>query len=171
MIKVSAGLSRKVGEANYSSRGRRPHAGTRSIPQMAWGGISQVGRPSRLSAQGGGKLGPEQWNLAKVQAIPKGLHIPVVLQGVRINMNESGCLFGRETKAMKLTAVFMQVPEGYIGFVEEILGANSQGNTLEEARALLTEAVNLVLEANRELSALSLVGKEVAREPFELAAS
>ena len=72
---------------------------------------------------------------------------------------------------MKLTAVYMRVPEGYIGFVEEIPGANSQGNTLEEARAHLTEAVNLVLDANRELSALSLVGKEVVREPFELAAS
>ena len=72
---------------------------------------------------------------------------------------------------MKLTAVYMRVPEGYIGLVEEIQGANSQGNTLEEARAHLTEAVNLVLDANRELSALSLVGKEVAREPFELAAS
>ena len=72
---------------------------------------------------------------------------------------------------MKLTAVYMRVPEGYIGLVEEIPGANSQGNTLEEARAHLTEAVNLVLDANRELSALSLVGKEVVREPFELAAS
>lgn len=72
---------------------------------------------------------------------------------------------------MRLTAVYMRVPEGYIALVEEIPGANSQGNTLEEARAHLTEAVNLVLDANRELSALSLVGKEVAREPFELAAS
>jgi predicted RNase H-like HicB family nuclease len=65
----------------------------------------------------------------------------------------------------------MRFPEGYIALVEEIPGANSQGNTLEEARAHLMEAVNLVLDANRELSALSLVGKEVAREPFELAAS
>ena len=59
---------------------------------------------------------------------------------------------------MQLTAVFMQVPEGYIGFVEEIPGANSQGKTLGEARAKLTEAAQLVLEANRELSARSLVG-------------
>ena len=71
---------------------------------------------------------------------------------------------------MQLTAVFMQVPEGYIGFVEEIPGANSQGKTLGEARANLTEAVHLVLEANRDLSARYLVGQEVAREPFELAA-
>ena len=65
---------------------------------------------------------------------------------------------------IKLTAVFQKVPEGYIGFVEELPGANTQGNTLEEARANLEEAVTLVLEANRELAEESLKGKEVIRE-------
>ena len=50
------------------------------------------------------------------------------------------------------TAVFQKVPEGYIAFVEEIPGANTQGATLEEARENLTEAVALVLAANRELA-------------------
>ena len=54
---------------------------------------------------------------------------------------------------MQLTAVYMKVPEGYIAFVEELPGANTQGNTIEEARANLEEAVRLVLETNRELSA------------------
>ena len=49
---------------------------------------------------------------------------------------------------MKLTAVFQKVPEGYIGFVEELPGANTQGNTLEEARTNLREAIRLVLGAN-----------------------
>ncbi len=53
---------------------------------------------------------------------------------------------------MTLTSVFMQVPEGYIAFVEEIPGANTQGDTLEEARENLQEAVSLILEANRELA-------------------
>jgi predicted RNase H-like HicB family nuclease len=65
----------------------------------------------------------------------------------------------------------MQVPEGYIAFVEELPGANTQGDTLEEARENLREAVELVLEANRELVERSLVGKQVAREPFDLPAS
>jgi len=53
---------------------------------------------------------------------------------------------------MTSTAVFQQVPEeGYIGFVEEIPGANAQGGTLAETRESLTEAVQLVLEANRTL--------------------
>jgi predicted RNase H-like HicB family nuclease len=63
-----------------------------------------------------------------------------------------------------LTAVFQKVPEGYIGFVEELPGANTQGATLEEARANLQEAVTLVLEANRTLAEESLKGKEVIRE-------
>jgi predicted RNase H-like HicB family nuclease len=71
---------------------------------------------------------------------------------------------------MQLTAVYMQVPEGYIAFVEELPGANTQGDTLEEARENLREAVALVLEANRELAEKSLAGQQVTREPFELAA-
>ena len=72
---------------------------------------------------------------------------------------------------MTLTAVFMPVPEGYIGFVEEIPGANSQGETLDEVRENLREAVQLVLEANRELAEQALIGQKVPREPFELASS
>ncbi len=69
---------------------------------------------------------------------------------------------------MKMTAVFMAVPEGYIGFVEELPGAKTQGDTLDEARENLKEAVYMVLEANRELAERSIVGKEVSREPFDL---
>ena len=71
---------------------------------------------------------------------------------------------------MRLTAIFMQVPEGYIAFVEELPGANTQGDTLEEARENLREAVALVLEANRELAEKSLVGQTVTREPFGVVA-
>jgi predicted RNase H-like HicB family nuclease len=70
---------------------------------------------------------------------------------------------------MQLTAVFMQVPEGYIAFVEELPGANTQGDTLEEARENLREAVEMVLEANRELAEKSLAGQSVIREPFVVA--
>ncbi len=65
---------------------------------------------------------------------------------------------------MVLTAVYMKVPEGYVAFVEELPGANTQGETLEEARANLEEAVTMVLDANRELSEQSLEGAEVIRE-------
>lgn len=72
---------------------------------------------------------------------------------------------------MQFTAVFIQVPEGYIAFVEELPGANTQGDTLEEARENLQEAVTMVLEANRELAEKSLAGQKVTKEPFVLSAS
>jgi predicted RNase H-like HicB family nuclease len=72
---------------------------------------------------------------------------------------------------MRLTAVFMKVPEGYIAFVEELPGANTQGETLEEARANLNEAVAMVLDANRTLSAQSLEGADVIRETLILPAA
>lgn len=62
------------------------------------------------------------------------------------------------------TAVFKQVPEGYIGFVEELPGANTQGSTLEETRANLQEAIGLVLETNRALAEDELKGQNVIRE-------
>ncbi|HEV3257926.1 MAG TPA: type II toxin-antitoxin system HicB family antitoxin [Gemmataceae bacterium] len=67
---------------------------------------------------------------------------------------------------MQLTAVFIEVPEGYIAFIEELPGANTQGDTLEEARDNLQEAVAMVLEANRDLAEKSLVGQTVTKEPF-----
>jgi len=72
---------------------------------------------------------------------------------------------------VKLTAVFQKVPEGYIGFVEELPGANTQGATLDEARGNLAEAVELVLEANRTLSEESMEGQNVIREPLSLPAA
>jgi predicted RNase H-like HicB family nuclease len=64
----------------------------------------------------------------------------------------------------QLTAVFKKVPEGYIAFVEELPGANAQGDTIEEARANLREAIQLVLEANRTLAKESLRDQPVIRE-------
>jgi predicted RNase H-like HicB family nuclease len=52
---------------------------------------------------------------------------------------------------LQLTAVFEKVPLGYIAFVEELPGANTQGRTLEEARSNLFEAVEMTIEANRNL--------------------
>ena len=66
----------------------------------------------------------------------------------------------------QLTAVFQQVPVGYIGFVEELSGANTQGASLEEARSNLREAVQLVLEANRTLAEEDLRDKPVIPEPL-----
>ena len=70
---------------------------------------------------------------------------------------------------VEFTAVFRPVPEGYVAFVEELPGANTQAATLAEARANLAEAVRLVLEANRALAQEEL-GPDVIREPLKLTA-
>ncbi len=69
---------------------------------------------------------------------------------------------------LQLTKVFKKVSEGYIGFVEELPGANTQGNTIEEARSNLEEAIELVLDTNRFLSEEQLQGQEVIRESVVL---
>ena len=69
---------------------------------------------------------------------------------------------------VNLTAVFRKVPEGYIGFAEELPGANSQGTTLDETRELLREAVALVMAANRQLAEEGLAGTDIIREPLHV---
>ena len=63
-----------------------------------------------------------------------------------------------------LNAVYIKVSEGYIGFVEELPGANTQGATLEEARENLKEAVAVVVETNRTLTEESVKGEKIIRE-------
>ena len=72
---------------------------------------------------------------------------------------------------LKLTKVFQKVPEGFTGFVEELPGANTQGETLEEVRANLEDAIVLVLEANRALAEERIKGQEVIREAVSLSAA
>ena len=71
-------------------------------------------------------------------------------------------------KDFKLTAIFQKVSEGFIAFIEEVPGANTQGRTLEEARKNLAEALALVLDANRQLAEESIAGIDVIREDFAL---
>ena len=76
-----------------------------------------------------------------------------------------------ELKQMNFTAVFVEEPEGgYSAYVEEIPGANSQGETIEEAKANLSEALRMVLETNKILSQKSQIhGLKTHREPLSFA--
>jgi predicted RNase H-like HicB family nuclease len=64
----------------------------------------------------------------------------------------------------QLTAVFQKSKYGYIGYVEELPGANTQGKTLEETKKNLIEAIQLVLEANRQLAEEEQTDVEVIKE-------
>lgn len=72
---------------------------------------------------------------------------------------------------LEFTAIYRKVPEGYIAFVEELPGANSQGETLEEARRNLEEAARMILEANRELAQQETKGEDIIREPLRITAA
>lgn len=66
------------------------------------------------------------------------------------------------------TAVFEKVDDWYIGYVEELPGANVQEKTLEEVKESLREAVELILISNRELAEQELSGKNVIREEIKV---
>ena len=72
---------------------------------------------------------------------------------------------------MVLTAVYEKVPNseggGYVAYAEELPGAISEGDTLDEARENLRDAIELLLEANRELSG-KRPGKKVKREKIRI---
>ncbi|NYB52803.1 MAG: type II toxin-antitoxin system HicB family antitoxin [Methanobacteriaceae archaeon] len=66
------------------------------------------------------------------------------------------------------TAIFEKVNNCYIGYVEELPGANTQGETLEEVRENLCEAIELILLSNREITEKGLEGKEFIRENIKV---
>jgi len=67
---------------------------------------------------------------------------------------------------IQLTAVFEKVKKGYIGYLEELPGANTQGATLAETKRNLKEAIELVLESYRQIHEEENAGKKVVKEPF-----
>ena len=80
-------------------------------------------------------------------------------------------LMSEPATTLTFTAVFEPAEEGgYIAFVEELPGANTQGETLEEARENLLEAVTLILEANRDAAEKEIAGRVVIREPLRVRA-
>ena len=73
---------------------------------------------------------------------------------------------------LTLTTIYEEVEEGgYIGYVAELLGANTQGETLEEVRANLSEASQLILETNEEFEKQYSPGAKVTREQLVLRAA
>ena len=73
---------------------------------------------------------------------------------------------------LTLTAVFEEVPQseggGYVAYTEELPGAITQGETLDEARENLRDAIETLLEANRELANQPRPGAKVKRERIKV---
>jgi len=72
------------------------------------------------------------------------------------------------TSTFTFTAVFEKNEGWYIGYVEELPGANTQGKTLDEARENLGDAIEMILISNRELAERDLSGKNVIREEIDV---
>ena len=71
---------------------------------------------------------------------------------------------------MKLTAIIEKSTDGwYVGQIEEFPAALSQGKTIEELKANLLEALELLLEANKESTLKQYRGKKVIREELIIA--
>lgn len=68
---------------------------------------------------------------------------------------------------MKLTAVFVPDEEGgFIAYIEEIPGVNTQGETLEEAKVNLLEALNMIMETRRAMAEKELKKVTVPRKKY-----
>ena len=65
------------------------------------------------------------------------------------------------------TAILKKMDWGYVGYVAELPGANTQGKTIEETRTNLKEAILMVLEANRERS-FAIMDENAIREEIKI---
>jgi len=73
-----------------------------------------------------------------------------------------------EQPVIAFTAVYLKAQHGYVGFVEELPGVNSHGQTIEEARSNLERLAAVVFDEERARSQELLEGKEVVREQFRI---
>ena len=56
----------------------------------------------------------------------------------------------------EFTTIIEKYGKWYVGYIEEISGVNTQGKTIEEVEENLKEALELVIQANRELTRKSI---------------
>jgi len=73
-----------------------------------------------------------------------------------------------EHPVVSFTAVYLKSKHGYTGFVEELPGVNSHGQTLEEARDNLRRLAAVVFDEERAQAEELLEGKDVVREQFRV---
>ncbi len=69
---------------------------------------------------------------------------------------------------ISFTAVYLRAKHGYVGFIEELPGVNSHGQTIEEARANLQYQATMIFDLERTQAQELLAGKDVVREGFAI---
>lgn len=69
---------------------------------------------------------------------------------------------------MQCTAVYQKQGKWYLGWIEEVLGVNTQGKTLKETKENLKEALGLVLDARRAILEKDCPRGRVVREKMTI---
>jgi predicted RNase H-like HicB family nuclease len=70
---------------------------------------------------------------------------------------------------MKFTAIIERGESGwFVGQIEEVPAAISQGESIEELKANLLDALRLILDTNKEITEKEYSGKQVIIEELEL---
>ncbi len=89
-------------------------------------------------------------------------------------MNADLLIYNALMSELTFTAIFEEVPEseggGFVAYAEELPAAITEGDTLEEARDNLRDAIEQVLEANRMLTGEKLAGHKIVREKISVPA-
>ncbi|WP_219974626.1 helix-turn-helix domain-containing protein [Rubrobacter xylanophilus] len=117
------------------------------------------------------RSGVSRATIAEAEGLRRSLH-PRTLRklagalGVEVRDLLEGSSRRERMAGGPFTAVYMRDGEWWIGFVEEIPGPNAQERTLDECREALREALEDILEANRELTRTEFEGRDVVREPI-----
>jgi|SRR5215203_4331272 len=137
--------------------GLEKHRKNRGLSQRALAKKSKVSPATIYELENGRRPDPRPSTLRKV-ADALGVEVQDLLEPS--DAKEVGESMGA------FTAVYERDGDWWIGYVEELPGANAQGETLEEVRESLREAVDLILEANRELTRREFEGEDVVREPL-----
>ena len=69
---------------------------------------------------------------------------------------------------MKFTAVYKKTKKWYLGWVEEVPGVNTRGETLKEAKENLKEALLLILETNKLINKKEFSGGKLIKESISV---
>ena len=144
----------------------RHHRGTLGITQEELAKRAKMAPTSIVRLENGEIRKPR---MSTIDKLAGALQIPVV----ELARFVSSIDIARPLQAVSegvgpFTAVYQRDGEWWIGFVEELPGANGQGESLQEARESLREAVSLVLEANREITRTEFEDGDVVREPLSV---
>jgi transcriptional regulator with XRE-family HTH domain len=138
---------------------RRAEIATTSVVRLETGEVRQPRYGTLMKLAGALQVNPAEFvrfvsDVGKPAVLGEGMTVPEPPSYVGDAYREP------------FTAVFERDGEWWIGYVEELPGANAQGESLQECRESLREAVSLVLETNRELTRREFEGRDVVREPM-----